>query len=132
MLTLLILSCLLIKSVLNIQKRIPENPMKISNYSSQIDKPGINDLLLNEIESDFELETFTDLFNLSEKMDILLDSSIYNRKAIFHYQNKNVVVYYVIYAESFDGYFVFLNEQNVCYRFSSKEISNLVTNNIPY
>ncbi len=70
------------------------------------------------------IEIVTNLVNNAKKMDIKLDESIFNKYFILEQDGVDRKIHFVIYKDSFDGYFHFENE-GIYYQFKSNDLNDL-------
>ena len=71
------------------------------------------------------IKIITNLVNNAKKMDIKLDESIFNKYFIIEQERVNRKIYFVIYIDSFDGYFHFENEE-IYFQFKSNDLNDLL------
>jgi len=71
------------------------------------------------------IKIVTNLVNNAKKMDIKLADSIFNKYFLLGPEGTNRKIYFVIYGDSFDGYFHFEDEK-IYYQFRSKEVKDLL------
>ena len=98
----------------------------ISNVNSPTTEALINDYVNKD-----DIDLFLNLFNNSKKFKLILDTSIYNRMAILTDGDKVQKIFYVLYPNSFDGYFVF-SGQNDTYQFTYSSLSKLISSGKAY
>ena len=105
------------------------NNIKIYEISDVINPK--TDSLIEEISSMNEISILVELFNHSKKFKLNLDTSIYNRMAILMDGDKVQTIFYVVYPNSQDGYFIFAG-QNITYQFTYKTLSQLINSDLDY
>ena len=85
--------------------------------------PNTNVLESSSVDKSL-IKIVTKLVNNAKKMDIKLDESIFNKYFIIEQDGVDMKIYFVIYMDSFDGYFHFENEE-IYYQFKSNDLNFL-------
>lgn len=77
------------------------------------------------------IKIVTNLVNNAKKMDIKLDESIFNKYFIIEQDGVDRKIYFVVYKDSFDGYFHFENEE-IYYQFKSNDLNDLFDSGLDF
>ncbi|HAO60423.1 MAG TPA: hypothetical protein DCQ90_00340 [Erysipelotrichaceae bacterium] len=125
-----ILTIFLVVFLVGCSSRI-NNVSKVEIYMIDLDAtPNASVLESSSVDKSL-IRIVTNLVNNAKKMDIKLDESIFNKYFIIEQDGVERKIYFVIYIDSFDGYYHFENEE-IYYQFKSNDLNELFDSGFDY